>query len=46
MFVAEGKDPLECVGSTHRGCLIGCTADGVTSDDEVADEESAVGKGT
>ena len=23
VFVAEVKDPVECVGSTHRGCLMG-----------------------
>ena len=45
MFVAEVKDPVECVGSTHRGCLIGCTADGVTFDGEGVGEE-ATGKGT
>ena len=45
VFVAEVKDPVECVGSTHRGCLIGCTIDGVTSDGEVVGEE-VVGKGT
>ena len=45
VFVVEVKDPVECVGSTHRGFLIGCTADGVTSDGEVAGEEAA-GKGT
>ena len=45
VFVAKVKDPIECVGSTHRGYLIGCTADGVTSDGEGAGEE-ATGKGT
>ena len=46
VFVVKVKDPVECVGSTHRGCLIGCTAYGVTSDGEVAGEEAAAGKGT
>ena len=45
VFVTEVKDSVECVGSTHRGCLIGCTADGVTSDGEGAGEE-ATSKGT
>ena len=45
VFVAEVKNPVECVGSTHRGCLIGYTADGVTSYGEGAGEE-ATGKGT
>ena len=45
VFVAEVKDLVECVGSTHKGCLRGCTADGVTSDSEGAGEE-AIGKVT